>query len=207
MLWCKEQCEEPCQESLASLFQKMVGFVGFFLLFFLHFFFSREGWNGLTPLLLLVKVSRLLLCIFILLNMTLLIFTKVFILIWTIASDSMLIMEKCCMNKVNIFFTLAKGLCFSSVQRTLSNTVHPPMQMHFYLTVPPSPVHNRLHPLILIYLGCRDEGKEEAVSSSLWLSDGLRGVILSTLTGLDVKGMIHFELASPWDKAEKEQEL
>ena len=101
------------------------------------------------------------------------------------------------MNKVNIFFTLAKGLCFSSVQRTLSNTVHPPMQMHFYLTVPPSPVHNRLHPLILIYLGCRDEGKEEAVSSSLWLSDGLRGVILSTLTGLDVKGMIHFELASP----------
>lgn len=34
------------------------------------------------------------------------------------------------------------------------------------------------------------------MSSYLWLSDGLRGVILSALTVLDIKEMIHFELAS-----------
>lgn len=80
------------------------------------------------------------------------------------------------MSTGNKFFILAKGLCFSSIQRTLSNTVPLSMQMHFYLTVPPSPVHRRRHPLILIYSVCIDELKEGAVSSYLWLRDGLRGV-------------------------------
>lgn len=112
------------------------------------------------------------------------------------------------MNRLNTFFILANDLCFSSLQRSLPNTVHLSMQMHFYLTVPPSPVLSRLHPLILIYLGCVDEQKEGAVSSSLWLSDRLRGFILSTLTViLNMKELIHFELASPSDKVEKEQEL
>lgn len=110
----------------------------------------------------------------------------------------MLTMGKCSVSRVNTFFVWAKGLCFPSVQRALSNTVHPSMQIHFYFTVPPSPaVHSRLDPLLLIYLGCRDEENEGAVSSYLWLSDGLRGGILSTLTVLDIKEKIHFELASP----------
>lgn len=97
------------------------------------------------------------------------------------------------MNRANI---LAKGLCFSFAQRTLSSTVDPSVQMDFYLSVPPSPVHCRLHPLILIYLGCSDEDKEGAVSSYLWLSDRIRGVILYNLPVLDIKEIIHSELAS-----------
>lgn len=41
------------------------------------------------------------------------------------------------------------------------------------------------------------------MSSYLWLNDRIRGVILSVLPVLDIKEMIHSELASPGDKVEK----
>lgn len=126
----KNSVRNQARNHLLLFSKKWWGLI-FFLLFFLFSFFWTEGWSGPTPLLLLAKVSRLFLCISILLSMTLLIFYA------TVCRDSLLslfplflrysyqseplyriqcwLWKKCCMSRVNTFFILAKGPCFPSV--------------------------------------------------------------------------------------------